>query len=298
MVIVRLAGGLGNQLFQYAAGRALAERHGVPLRLDLTHLARDPLRSYRLDRFQIAATVATPAEVARLTHADAGRLLAKGFSFLQRYLPPARRAIFVQRQDDFDPRFTALSGHVYLIGYFQSPRYFAHMADQIRMELTLREPPDALNRALLEAITSCAAVSVHVRRGDYLTNPLYRDICTPGYYRAAMREIAARVDAPHFFVFSDDIAWAQDNLRIAYPVTYVSHNGPARDHEDLRLMQHCHHHIIANSSFSWWGAWLATRRGQIVIAPPRWLNVAAREPYALIPESWIRISGATGKEDH
>jgi len=290
MVIVRLAGGLGNQLFQYAAGRALAERHGVPLRLDLTHLARDPLRSYRLDRFRIAATVATPAEIARLTHADVGHVLAKSFSFLQRYLPLARRAIFVQRQDGFDPRFTALSGHVYLIGYFQSPRYFAHMADLIRDELTLREPPDGANRALLESIMSCPAVSVHVRRGDYLTNPLYRDICTLDYYLAAMREIVARVAAPHFFVFSDDIAWAQDHIQTDHPITYVAHNGPARDHEDLRLMRHCRHHIIANSSFSWWGAWLATHPEQLVVAPHRWLNVAAREPRELIPESWFRIS--------
>src|SRR5207248_9354724 len=125
-----------------------------------------------------------------------------------------------------------------------------------------------------------------------VTNPTASQtfgVCSLAYYHAAIDELAQTIKAPYFFVFSDDIPWAQQNLALAYPVTYVSHNGAERDYEDLRLMSQCKHHIIANSTFSWWGAWLGAHPGKIVIGPRQWFRNADYDTPDLLPASWLRL---------
>jgi hypothetical protein len=134
------------------------------------------------------------------------------------------------------------------------------------------------------------AVSLHVRRGDYATDRAITQIhglASQEYYQAAIQKVAERVDHPHFFVFSDEIAWAKENLRLPFPATYIDHNGADYDYEDLRLISHCRYHILANSTFSWWGAWLATFPEKFVIAPRHWFADLNSVPPSIYPPEWM-----------
>ncbi len=181
---------------------------------------------------------------------------------------------------------------MYLQGYWQSEKYFKDIEKIIRDDFTFSEEPDYQNKQMADTIKCCEAVSLHVRRGDYVSNPVtteYHGICSEDYYRRAVREVERYCKNPQFFVFSDDPSWAKENLETGYPTTIIDFNGSEKDYEDLRLMSLCQHHIIANSSFSWWGAWLSWNPQKIVIAPKKWFNRPEINTQDLIPESWIRI---------
>ena len=290
MVIVRLMGGLGNQMFQYAAGRAVAHRNQTLLKLDVSALERDTLRSYRLHHFNIVASIATPDELARFTKRDLWSRISRR---VERYLlPPYRRSVFAQRFDHFAPDILRLRGSVYLVGYWQSEKYFRDIEQIIRQDFTVRHTADLESQKVARIIANINSVSLHIRRGDYVSNPRFfrvHGVCSLEYYQSAVAKVAEKVQEPHFFIFSDDVDWARDNLRLQYPLTFVAHNDADKDYEDLRLMSLCRHHIMANSSFSWWGAWLCTYPGKIVMAPERWFKEPDRDTRDLIPDSWHRI---------
>ena len=158
----------------------------------------------------------------------------------------------------------------------------------IRKEFTVKGMPDPINESYLEKIIDCESVSVHVRRGDYVSNPTTAQVhgfLGLEYYQKAMNTMLEKIDNPHFFVFSDDPEWTERNIKTDAPVTYIKYNG-AKNYEDLRLMSTCKHHIIANSSFSWWGAWLSPDRENIIIAPKRWFKSDKLNARDLIPEPW------------
>ena len=164
------------------------------------------------------------------------------------------------------------------------------MADTIRSDVTLKSAfsPDA-ERLAAEIGSARTPVSVHVRRGDYVTNPhaaRYHGMPGVDYYERALSEISAAEPDAHFFVFSDDPSWVRDNLTFGQRLTVVD---PGRDAEDLILLSRCHHHIVSNSSFSWWGAWLSTATGKHVIAPARWYADASADSSDLVPASWTRL---------
>ena len=295
MVIVHLMGGLGNQMFQYAAGRAVAHRNQMLLKLDISDFEQYPSRSYRLHHFNIVESFATPDEVVRLT--KRGRDLWKRISRgAEHYLlPPYRRPVFAQsvgRFGHFDPDVLRVRGSVYLVGYWQSEKYFKDVEHIIRQDFTFRHTADTENQGLARIIGNTNSVSLHIRRGDYVCNPRFSrkfGTCSLEYYRTAIAKMAGKVKHPHIFVFSDDIDWACDNLKSQYPVTFVAHNDANKDYEDLCLMSQCKHHIIANSTFSWWGAWLCANPEKVVIAPKIWFNEPGRDTRDLIPNSWHRI---------
>ncbi|HEY8241205.1 MAG TPA: alpha-1,2-fucosyltransferase, partial [Kiritimatiellia bacterium] len=180
-------------------------------------------------------------------------------------------------------------GDVYLDGYWQSEKYFADAGGVIRREFALKEPPGPEVEALAARIRSVPAVSVHVRRGDLAAATkkfqVYGPPLKPEYYEHCLREMAARVPGAHFFVFSDDAEWPRANLRFPWPMTFVPPN--PRDFDDFRLMAMCRHHIIANSSFSWWAAWLADGADKIVFAPRHYVHENTLDTRDLIPDGWI-----------
>jgi hypothetical protein len=300
LVVVRLAGGLGNQMFQYAAGFALALRRGVELKVDLSWFGqhgRDTRRQFELDAFPIGAGVATPQDLAQFGRARRSRWPIQVTQILSRF-PQAPgwlgrdRAGYRERHFHFDPRVLDLEPPVYLDGYWQSERYFADFADAVRMEFTPRKPLEPENAALAARVDGVHAVALHVRRGDYVLNPTtnrYHGTCEPQYYCNAVDYIAQRVAEPHLFVFSDDPQWVRSNLHFAIPTTFVDVNSPQRGYRDMQLMALCRHHIVANSSFSWWGAWLSTWRQKIVVAPERWFNDDSINTRDLVPEGWVRL---------
>jgi len=290
VVIVSLKGGLGNQMFQYAAGRAVACRNQTQLKLDVSALERDAARSYRLHHFNIVESFASRDEVARFTKRDLWHRVSRR---VERYLLPAyKRAVIAERSFRFDPDIMRVRGRVRLVGYWQSEKYFKDIEQAIRQDFTFRGTPDSENQELARMIANTNSVSLHVRRGDYVSNPRFIRLycaCPLEYYRTAAAEVANRVNDPHLFVFSDDMDWARAKLRLEHPTTFVAHNGAHKDYEDLRLMSLCRHHIIANSSFSWWGAWLCTHPEKIVMAPKRWFKEPSGDTRDLIPDSWHRI---------
>lgn len=290
MVIVKLMGGLGNQMFQYALGRSLALARSVPLKMDLSWFNQQASRFYRLHHFNVSADIATEEDVTGLLGGpDQVSKIARLF---WRVKPYYRRPWVRQRYPGFDPNILQAPDRVYLEGYWQSEKYFTEIEMIVRQELTVRHLPDPVNQAMANRINEVESVSLHVRRGDYVSNPVtyqYHGVCPPEYYQAAMKAVTKVVKQPHIFIFSDDIGWVQENLDQDFPMTYVAHNGPDKDYEDLRLMSQCQHHIIANSTFSWWGAWLCVNPSKSIVAPERWFASADRHTPDLLPDSWHRI---------
>ena len=295
MVIVRLCGGLGNQMFQYAAARRLALANDAPLKLDLSWFTSirqgDTNRHYELSVFNSVQDVASPAQVKALRGAEIGRWPKVMKCLLETTGFLVKQTCVREKQYHFNPDFLGLRGDAYLDGYWQSAKYFADSAEILRADFTIKFAPDSLNRDIGDFIQSCEAVSIHVRRGDYVANKSvsrHHGSSTLQYYKTAIDEMTTRLSHPHFFVFSDDPTWVKNNLKVEAPTTYIDNNGPEKGYEDLRLMSLCRHHIIANSSFSWWGAWLSMHPEKIVIAPQKWFNRDDIDTSDLLPKSWLR----------
>jgi hypothetical protein len=290
MIVTRLVGGLGNQMFQYAVGRHLALRRGTALHLDLSWFDRVPAgetpRRYGLAPYRLDARLDGWEHVRRRPaagHGIAGRAL--------RRLGVEAGRVMIDRAAGFRPEVLDAPDGTLLVGHWQSERYFRDIAGAIRSDLTLPDPPAGRDAKILEAIRAAPSLSVHVRRGDYVTDAATaraHGLPGPGYYREAIAAVAARVERLRVFVFSDDPAWCEANLELGHPSTTVAHNGDAAPHEDLRLMAACRHHVLANSSFSWWGAWLASEPGAVVIAPRRWVVDPAGVP-DVHADGWLTL---------
>lgn len=292
-VVTRLIGGLGNQMFQYAVGRAVSLRTGADLLLDIEEYESDSLRRYELSGYLIDAEIA-PCDFYN-TVSRVGELGVSLFTrILNYYGGRPKYFIFKERSFAYDERIEAVRAPVFLQGYWQSWLYLRGYEQQLRADFNLGILPDATNSGVMEKIASAgrSAVSLHIRRGDYVTNAhtaKYHGLCSPDYYRAAIDYIVERVPNPQFFVFSDDHEWVKSEFDVAYPMTLVQANGPDQGIFDMALMRSCAHHIIANSSFSWWGAWLNPSPTKIVVAPVHWFADGATDTRDLIPPEWIRL---------
>jgi hypothetical protein len=288
MIVSKLMGGLGNQMFQYALGRRLAHERGVPLKLDLTWFrdARavgvDTMREYALDGWRIQASFVTAEDLSRFPAHEG--LLAR--------LRLVRSPLVRQRGFAFDASVLRVPSHVHLTGYWQSEKYFKPVREMLLDEFTLVAGPCSHAAALAEQVRNRPAVAVHVRRGDYVrdarTNE-FHGLCPLEYYQEAARKIAERIANPSFLVFSDEPDWVRENLKLGWPTTYMTHDGGCTPHQDMWLMSQCSHHIIANSSFSWWGAWLCRNDSKFVIAPARWFADPKVDTRGLLPDGWMRI---------
>lgn len=279
MLRIILRGRTGNILFQYALGRALAARHGMTLLLDaswynsagwaeVSHLLKLPLKAKVVRRFSLGARA-----LHKLTH--------------KHYWEYRNVPVLKEAGDDssFDPKFLDAPADCVLYGYFQTPRYFETVAEDLRREIN-----GLLTRAfeggsgqdaratvvlpfcpptLFQKTSQPNSVAVHVRRGDYLKLPLFH-VCDAAYYHESMAEMRARVPDARFFIFSDDPAWCCGEFRDPDTEVIKSANSAANPLHDLYLMSLASHHIIANSSFSWWAAWLGDKPEQQVIMPARW----------------------------
>jgi hypothetical protein len=294
LVVSKLIGGLGNQMFQYAVGRAVAQRHGASLLLDVSGYEHYDLRRYELDEFAINARPANSEELTLFIAAPRTRpptLLHRIFNRIEMLKP---NAVLQEASFTYDARIETQSLPVYLDGYWQSEKYFAGLASALRSEFTLKGQLDPDNTRMAKRIAEAGgnAISLHIRRGDYVTNAhtaQYHGVCSLDYYRVAVAYMADRVEEPHFFIFSDDHDWVSANLDIGFDTTLVDVNGPDRGICDMDLMKSCRHHIVANSSFSWWGAWLNPCPEKIVIAPKQWFKQASNDTCDLLPDSWVKL---------
>jgi hypothetical protein len=281
MIIVILQGGLANQMFQYAVGRQLAKLRETELQLDTSWYNRADQadgvgkRVYELGPFAIEENIYKPTTTNRL------KLKALGHGIYSDDEQP-----YVFHKEVLD-----LPNNSRLFGYFQNERYFPEIRDLLLKEFTLKAAPAGKNKSLLAEISANPqAVSLHVRRGDYVTSEkhgAHHGLKGLDYYLAAAKEVMKVAPKPTFYVFSDDIQWCKENIKLDAPTVYVDHNTYGGD--DMRLMRACHHNIIANSSFSWWGAWLGDNPDKVVVAPKQWVNNPDYDTSDCLPKSWIRI---------
>lgn len=281
MIIVKLQGGLGNQMFQYALGRRLALKNNAELRLDVTHFEQYGVRRYELHVFNIFCSVASKRNIKffrKFNNSIISKIAGRHYKYVK------------EKNLYFDKTVLEKKGNIYLDGYWQSEKYFKDIREIIVKDFAVRNEPDTKNKSLLEKIKNSNSVGLHIRRGDYVSDEKinkFHGTCPLEYYYNAVK-IVEKIGDPEFFVFSDGPEWTKMNLKLQYP-TFYSDNNPKRGYEDLRLMSHCKHFIIANSSFSWWGAWLSDNLDKIVCAPKTWF--AGQDEGDVVPESWIRVEG-------
>ncbi|WP_317960804.1 alpha-1,2-fucosyltransferase [Phaeobacter inhibens] len=284
MIITRLHGRLGNQMFQYAAGRALADRLGVSLALDSRGAE---LRGEGVLTRVFDLDLATPDILPPLRQrAPLGYALWRGLDQHLGTGPKLRREAGL----GYNPDIVDWSDNSYLHGYWQSERYFAQSAERIRRDFTFPEYSNQQNAEMAARIGETSAISLHVRRGDYLTLAAHV-LCDQAYYEAALAQVLDGLEGqPTVYVFSDDPQWAKENLPLPCDKVVVDFNGADTDYEDMRLMSLCKHNIIGNSSFSWWAAWLNQTPDRRVAGPAKWFGDPKLNNPDILPPGWLRIS--------
>jgi hypothetical protein len=294
MIIVKLMGGLGNQMFQYAIGRNLSALHKTDLKLDLSFLKIDPKgtytkRNFELEIFNIKAGIASEKDCAPFLRRAGNKYIRT----IQRKLPVIFNKTYIAESGHFyHKEFMSYPREAYLDGFWQSEKYFKASEKLIREDFTFKKELGGLNRELAEKIAGVNSISMHVRRGDYVMNEqvlAYHGVCGVEYYRNALEAINEKNTKPELFIFSDDSEWCRQNLKFDANCVYVDHNKGDQSYIDMQLMSLCKHNIIANSSFSWWGAWLNANPDKKVVAPAKWFNDPNAQTPDIYPESWIII---------
>jgi len=288
-IIVQIKGGLGNQLFCYAAARRMALINDAELVIDnVTGFKMDfqYKRKYELNNFQIQARIATSVERME----PFGRY-RRGFAkWIARKKPFFKRNYIEQKRPDFDKRLICfpVKGAIYLDGYWQSEGYFKDIGAVIRKDLQIVPPQDSKNQRMVEQIKGSNSVCIHIRWFSKTDNSGHN--VAQDYYLRAVKLIQENVKNPHFFIFSDDTDTSRQLLDLSKEkVTYVRHNHSCA-FADIWLMHYCKHFVIANSTFSWWGAWLGELESKIVIAPNKKIEgVGAWGFSGLLPERWLLV---------
>lgn len=274
MIVARIRGGLGNQLFQYAAARRLADHLDTDLELDLSWFSKpreDTPRALMLDQLTVRGSF---------------RSSARGVAAAVRRL---QRRTFVEQHFRFDSQVLSLPDGTLLDGYFQSAKYFEDSQAQIRNDLRPRHPPSRIAESFAEQIRAApAAVSLHVRRGDYVERTDAASVLGAldlEYYRRALEALPQRRRT--VFIFSDDLAWCEENMLLDEEVVFVG--GTASPVEDLLLMATCRDNVIANSTLSWWAGWLNAATDKTVVAPALWSVDRTLDTTDLVPVDWVRV---------
>lgn len=321
MIITQLNGGLGNQLFQYAFSRKIAIQNKTSLIIDRTRFGRlggapipeqintseidlfskikwklrnlkkwyftlgkqghyhiDTLRKYGLGNFNINAKELNWFEILKI------RINKK----------LGLKIVIVDKESEqaFNQDNLHILNNSYLIGYWQSPKYFDDIKQVLQKELMVIKEPSNYNKDILKKILNTESVSLHVRRGDYVQHKVHNNnygTCDLDYYNSSIKYIKSKTNNPSFYIFSDDPDWAEQNIDVGDSEKFVSRNDQFNDYEDLRLMYNCKHNITANSTFSWWGAYLNNNHNKIVLTPKSWFKNPNWSDKDLVPEEWTRI---------
>lgn len=296
MIIVKATGGLGNQLFQYALGRHLALKNNDILKMETNYYIGSTF-VYSLGLFNTHAEIATEEDYSKKGIPSIndvslyGKIKRKLFRIGENFKPIHKKKFIIEPGFTFCPEILNVKNSCYLSGVWQSEKYFQAIKNVIQEEITLKNELSPATKNWIKKASESNSVSIHLRRGDYVNNPQihqFHGVCPPEYYEAAINLISGKIDNPVFFVFSNDIEWVKNNLKINYPVFFVS-DKRIPDYEELIIMSNCKHNIIANSTFSWWGAWLNANPDKIVIAPLKWFTGSDTDTRDLTPETWVRI---------
>lgn len=305
MIILKLNGGLGNQMFQYAFARYLQELYGEPIRICTVGYNKDTSgREYSLQNFQLEDIIVPPRYV----------------QWMDAIVLKLKTILYTRNSEDMlhgENNFQILSGkglyvtndlfnyykivkcnkkNKYISGFYQSEKFFYPVKEKIKTYFKINVEPSKANKQLIKELKSCNSVCVHIRRGDYVNTGWtpYLSVCNEEYYKSAMDVVASKTKDPIFYVFSnssEDIQWIKENYHFKYNVRYVDLNNP--DYEEIRLMYSCHHFILSNSSFSWWASYLTKSKDKIVVAPGKWHNML--EAKDIYQDDWIVIKKGLDK---
>jgi hypothetical protein len=303
MIIVQLQGGMGNQMFQYALGRALSLKNNVSLGLDLNFLEdRTPrdtflqkrfskwgtfvFRNYDLGIFNIDAKIVSQKEIPFFYKSFfSGTAMIYADAFRKKFFPGKN----IEKSFNYDKDVSLLGSNAYLMGSWQSFKYFDDIEDVIREDFKLKNKISDKSQVLMNEISSCESLCINVRRADFLDNSHHGTIGNE-YYNMAISIISQTRKIDKIYVFSDDMAWCEENLSFSYPTMFVNHEYAGKKFEEyLALMIACKNFIIPNSTFGWWAAWLSGEKDKVVIAPKKWFADGSEDGRDLIPENWIRV---------
>jgi hypothetical protein len=293
MVVIQLQGGLGNQMFQFAFASILAKNNKSSVKVDKSFFEISlkqqgcTARNFELDTFRNFYLKASHDEINSLIHIS---FIDKIKKKLGLYVSK----IYVEPSFDFHPYALSIKSPVYLKGYFQSYRYLISSEKYIRDIFSFPvDKLDSINKKVFETIKSLTTISLHIRRGDYISNKLTQQFhgnCDLAYYMDAISLLDSRSKHFTLIFFSDDIVWVKEHFEnLPYPKIFINHNRNENSWKDMFLMSSCSHNIIANSSFSWWAAWLNENPCKIVIAPKQWYAETEKNTNDLIPPQWIRL---------
>ncbi|HVW19729.1 MAG TPA: alpha-1,2-fucosyltransferase, partial [Opitutaceae bacterium] len=307
MIITWLTGGLGNQMFQYAAGLALAERRRTVLKLDVSWYRDDPTyeahNRYALSCFNITEQFATEEEVDRIRGVNLSRMerasvrLARALRFYRyaaRHERPGR--CHYAENFCFYPGFFEISDDTYIHGMWQSERFFAPVADLLRLHFSFRYPAQPAVEEMARRIRGQGpSAAMHFRRGDYVRNETFNrqiGVLDLDYYRRAEARLREREPGATLYIFSDDIDAIEREFRPSGPHVFVRATQHWHSYDKIRLMSLCDHAIISNSTFAWWGAWLGSKPGKLVIAPDPWMAGGPHDHRDVVPDTWTRLPRA------
>lgn len=296
MIIVKLYGGIGNQMFQYAFARHLTIKHKTTLKFDISLLNNNTLlenqtpRNVELNNFNIDVQIATVTDITKYKLTKATKI----WHLIKLCFYNNAKNLYVKEPHfHFYSKALKCSKNSYLDGYWQSEKYFSDSRAQLLTDFTTQNPLSQKSIELLKQINNSNSISIHVRRGDYISiqsNQNYYHTCTADYYQNAINLVCEKLENPTLFIFSNnEEIWFKQNVVTKYNCVFVSHNLKNDSFQDLILMSKCKHNIIANSSFSWWGAWLNTNSNKIVVAPKKWFKVKNKQTKDLICDKWIVI---------
>lgn len=289
MIVMRIKGGLGNQLFQYSAAYALSKRLNQPFQFNPTFTGNMTPRGYKFPNLNVDDdTVISDDDLPDKVCWLKNKYINKAVRLMNRRIHRCGDYTYMlETRDELVPEFSILDApNVYIDGYFQSEVYFGEYREELLRQFTPRYEPELSYSEALEQIRHCNAVAVHVRRSDFKkdNNPFHY-LLTEDYYRTAVRYMRERLKAPVFFWFSDDMGWVKQNIGDSKDFVFVTLKTAHGDIDDMMLMKNCNHIITANSTFSWWAAWLNEHEDCIRVVP--------KKPYGMdgmIPDHWVKIS--------
>lgn len=290
MIITRLRGGLGNQLFQYAAGQAAALRYDQRHFLDLRFFEVNSHRDFGLRKFNISAGIASEEVLPPLKESELFRYAV--WKYFGRNPTYVRDMDFVNASNVEPQRAKhKFHRHAYMAGLWCSELFFSDFAAEIRQELSFTGMLSERGSDIMDQIREGTSVSLHIRRGDYVQSDAVMKrfgVCSGGYYDRALKHVRSKLNGEFkIFVFSDDLSWARENLCAPEELVFVDAGSVRAPHEDLRLMAACDHHITANSTFSWWGAWLNADPDKTVVCPEEWYVSRKKTKFRIAPIDWV-----------
>jgi hypothetical protein len=290
ILTVNIIGGLGNQMFQYAFGYAVSKENNAKIKLELSGFDAYYLRDYALDLFNVEENSELKSKYDFLLN----KINSKHNSFLSKASSNSLRKLlrltnfYYQEKEEFvyDKGVFNIKKNTFFYGYWQNEKYFKKYRKDL-LEIFKLKDIHSKTKEYQKKIVESESVSLHIRRGDYVNS--IHDTCNMKYYKNAVLEILKINKHAHFFIFSDDMQWVENNLNFINHKTLILLESDIPDHEEMYLMSQCKSNIIANSSFSWWGAWLNQNSDKKVIAPKKWLKSSVFNTNDLIPASWVRL---------